>query len=92
MADTIPPLVRSFLREDYAAVDPKLPAILAELKRVGATECWCDVAKPLADFDLAARARGWVGLRGGGLGNPRGRTPHWPRARARARVCVCVCV
>ncbi|KAI8466149.1 MAG: hypothetical protein J3K34DRAFT_434644 [Monoraphidium minutum] len=40
MAEEIPPLVRSFLREDYAAVDAKLPAILAELRRVGATECW----------------------------------------------------
>jgi hypothetical protein len=40
MADAIPQLVRSFLREEYAQVDPQLPAILAELRRVGATECW----------------------------------------------------
>jgi len=40
MAEIIPPLVRHFLREEHAAVDPKLPALLAELRRVGATECF----------------------------------------------------
>jgi hypothetical protein len=38
--DGVPPLVRAFIREEYAEIDPKLPGILQELRRVGATECW----------------------------------------------------
>jgi hypothetical protein len=35
-----PPLVRAFLREDWASIDPILPRALAELRAVGAGECW----------------------------------------------------
>ncbi len=37
---TIPPLVRAFLRQDYARVDPQLPKWLNVLSDVGAGECW----------------------------------------------------
>ncbi|GBF90795.1 hypothetical protein Rsub_03096 [Raphidocelis subcapitata] len=40
MADVIPPLARRFLRGEHAEIDPRLPALLEELRRVGATECW----------------------------------------------------
>jgi hypothetical protein len=36
----ISPLVRAFLREEYAAVDAALPAIIDAVKATGAAECW----------------------------------------------------
>ena len=43
MADAealVTPLARAFLREEYAAVDAALPAILEAVKATGAAECW----------------------------------------------------
>lgn len=39
-ACAVPPLVRAFLREEYAAIDPALPPILDALSAAGAGECW----------------------------------------------------
>eukprot|EP00878_Enallax_costatus_P034650 GHUV01038434.1.p1 GENE.GHUV01038434.1~~GHUV01038434.1.p1 ORF type:complete len:172 (+),score=9.40 GHUV01038434.1:169-684(+) len=39
-ADLIPDIARLFIRQEWAKIDPQLPAMLEVLTEVGAAECW----------------------------------------------------
>jgi hypothetical protein len=39
-AALLPPIVHSFIRQEYSKIDPALPEMLGVLTAVGAAECW----------------------------------------------------